>query len=239
MVMGRMVYNFTSRARLLGIKAWRFTLYFVLLDIVAFIIQAGGAASASGTNKPENEVLLGEHWGQQPPSNKSALLTCLPGLHIYMAGVGFQQLFVLVFFYIAFRFQQQIKKEQPSRLPQALALLYTQYAALLLITIRIIFRLIEYSKGLDSTIPNHEAYQYIFDTLPMFIALILFNVIHPGRIMPGAESDFPSRKERKNYFNSPNPPQLLLIASRQQGSMNEGIDMKPISHVVPSYGHVQ
>ncbi|KAL8806856.1 MAG: hypothetical protein Q9200_004893 [Gallowayella weberi] len=210
MVMGRMVYNFTYRARLLGIKAWRFTLYFVLLDIVAFIIQAGGAASASGNNKPEHEVLL--------------------GLHIYMAGVGFQQFFVLVFFYIAFRFQQQIKKEQPSRLPQALALLYTQYAALVLITIRIIFRLIEYSKGLDSTIPNHEAYQYIFDTLPMFIALIIFNLIHPGRIMPGKESDFPSRKERKNYFKTDNPSlnssQLLPthgIASRQQATMSEGV----------------
>lgn len=34
MVMGRMVYNFTSRARLFGIKAWRYTLYFVLLDIL-------------------------------------------------------------------------------------------------------------------------------------------------------------------------------------------------------------
>lgn len=34
MVMGRMVYNFTSTARLAGIKAWRFTLYFVLMDIV-------------------------------------------------------------------------------------------------------------------------------------------------------------------------------------------------------------
>lgn len=29
-----MVYNFTTRARIIGIKAWRFGLYFVLLDIV-------------------------------------------------------------------------------------------------------------------------------------------------------------------------------------------------------------
>ena len=31
----------------------------------------------------------------------------------------------------------------------------------------------------------------------MLVALVLFNVVHPGRIMPGKESDFPSRKERK------------------------------------------
>lgn len=38
---------------------------------------------------------------------------------------------------------------------------------------------------------------YVLDSLPMFIALVLLNVIHPGRIMPGKESDLPSRKERK------------------------------------------
>lgn len=31
----------------------------------------------------------------------------------------------------------------------------------------------------------------------MFIALVLLNICHPGRIMPGKESDFPSRKVRK------------------------------------------
>ena len=31
----------------------------------------------------------------------------------------------------------------------------------------------------------------------MLTCLILFNVIHPGRLMPGKESDFPSRKQRK------------------------------------------
>ena len=38
MVLGRMVYNFTSSAKILGVKAWRFGLYFVLLDI-AFVHQ--------------------------------------------------------------------------------------------------------------------------------------------------------------------------------------------------------
>lgn len=30
----------------------------------------------------------------------------------------------------------------------------------------------------------------------MLIALALSNIVHPGRVMPGKESDFPSRKER-------------------------------------------
>lgn len=137
-----------------------------------------------------------------------------------MGGVGFQECFVLVFGYIAFRFHRQIKREHPARLSQALLLLYAQVAVLVLVTVgapttalqptilhllnksqvRIVFRLIEWSGGLDSTIPNHEAYQYIFDSLPMLIALVIYHVVHPGRIMPGKKSDFPSRKERKNYF---------------------------------------
>ena len=62
---------------------------------------------------------------------------------------------------------------------------------------RIVFRICEYSSGLHSTIPNHEAYQYCLDSLPMLLALVALNVVHPGRIMPGKKSDIPSRKERK------------------------------------------
>jgi len=31
----------------------------------------------------------------------------------------------------------------------------------------------------------------------MLLALVLLAVFHPGRLMPGKQSDFPSRKERK------------------------------------------
>lgn len=60
MVLGRMVYNFTSSAKILKFKAWRFGLYFVLLDIVAFVIQAAGASMASGNNIPQSQIFRGE-----------------------------------------------------------------------------------------------------------------------------------------------------------------------------------
>jgi hypothetical protein len=63
--------------------------------------------------------------------------------------------------------------------------------------IRIIFRLVEYSHGFKSNIPDHEAYQYGLDSVPMLLALIVLNLVHPGRIMPGKGSDLPSRKERR------------------------------------------
>ena len=80
---------------------------------------------------------------------------------------------------------------------QPLRLLYVVYDVLTLITIRIIFRLIEYASGFESSIPRQEAYQYVFDSLPMLVALVLFHIVHPGRIMNGKEADLPSRKQRK------------------------------------------
>jgi RTA1 like protein. len=62
---------------------------------------------------------------------------------------------------------------------------------------RIVFRLCEYSQGLDSKIPLHEAFQYCLDSLPMLLALVMLNFVHPGRVMPGTGSEVPSRKERK------------------------------------------
>lgn len=120
------------------------------------------------------------------------------GLHIYMGGVGLQQFFVICFTFLAYSFQKEMKRDLVrAEQPQVLRLLYVLYAVLALITIRIVFRLVEYAQGIDSGIPQHEAYQYVFDSSMMLLACVLLNIIHPGRVMPGKESDFPSRKQRK------------------------------------------
>jgi hypothetical protein len=133
-----------------------------------------------------------------------------------MGGVAVQQLFILIFFFYAIKFHRTVLRQILQGMEDAssaLPLLYGIYAVLLLITvrwlvfpqaqiltsskIRIIFRLIEYSHGFKSNIPNHEAYQYGLDSVPMLLALVLLNFLHPGRIMPGKDSDLPSRKQRK------------------------------------------
>ncbi|KAK6439989.1 hypothetical protein LTR95_003797 [Oleoguttula sp. CCFEE 5521] len=176
MAFGRMVYNFTQDAKVLGIRAWRFTLLFVLLDVIAFLVQAGGASIASGDDV------------------KNVLL----GLHIYMAGCGFQQLCLLCFLGAIVRFHQHMRAQRRTQhRRKGVTLLYAQYAVVVLISIRIIFRLAEYSSGIDSGIAKKEAYQYVLDSTMMLIALVLLNVWHPGRLMSGPESNLPSRKERK------------------------------------------
>jgi hypothetical protein len=68
MVFGRMVHNFLLERRLGGLQARRYSLLFVTLDIIAFIIQVGGAIAASGDDISQNRLNI--------------------GLHIYMGGVS-------------------------------------------------------------------------------------------------------------------------------------------------------
>ncbi|KAI9678741.1 MAG: hypothetical protein M1817_005798 [Caeruleum heppii] len=198
MVVGRMVYNFLSGMTVYGIRAWRFGYYFVLLDVTAFIIQLIGAGIASSPTAPVDRVMLGLHIYMGGVSQK--ILKALQGFHddISQYQVGFQQLIIGVFFIIVIRFHKDLRKEHLNeRSAMAWRLLYVVYIVLSLITLRIIFRLVEYSNGLDSSIPRHEAYMYCLDTLPMLIAIVLFNIIHPGAVMSGKGSDIPGFRQRR------------------------------------------
>jgi RTA1 like protein len=115
------------------------------------------------------------------------------------SGVGLQLFFICIFIVLATRFQQKIKQLEttngisftdPKSPRFARRLLYVIYAVLLLIIYRNIYRLIEFSAGVTSKITTHEWYLYVFDTVPMFFALLLFNAFHPGRFLRGERSDF-------------------------------------------------
>lgn len=156
---------------------------------------------ASGNNVPNSQVLR--------------------DLHIYQGGVALQQMFIFLFVAASIKFHRTFARESPpEKKAQALRLLYTVYTVLALITLRILFRIAEYSKGLTSTIPNHEAYQYCLDSLPMLIALVLFNIVHPGKIMACKESEFPSRKERKNMALSHNTDHGMMLPTREPDATN-------------------
>ena len=75
---------------------------------------------------------------------------------------------------------------------------------LVIVQIRIIFRIVEFSAGVGSSlsqnISNNEAYMYCFDALPMVLALMTFHLWHPGKVLAGPESEFPKRKQAKNQL---------------------------------------
>ncbi|KAG5208142.1 RTA1-involved in 7-aminocholesterol resistance [Trichophyton interdigitale] len=186
MVLGRMVHFFLPDKRCFGISARRLTVIFVCLDILAFLTQ--GASTS----------LL----------NSDTASTVKIGINIYMGGIGLQELFILIFIGLAVRFQYKmaiVERTEHSKGPWR-PLLYTVYATLVLITIRIIYRLVEYSGGLHSAIATNEAAFYILDATPMFLALFALNIFHPGRFLVGPGSEFEKKpkkaKKRKNKNKS-------------------------------------
>jgi hypothetical protein len=72
-------------------------------------------------------------------------------------------------------------------------LLYVLYISATIVTIRCVYRLVEYIKGLDSEIYQNEAYFWIFEATIMFINTALLNLYHPGKRLPRSNSVFLSR----------------------------------------------
>ena len=203
MLLGRMVYFYLPSQSIFGIRATSLTKIFVVFDITAFIVQAvGGTMASTGPGESQSAIDL--------------------GLHIYMGGIGFQQLAILVFSAMAVQLHVHLARlEKDGTLAEVgkergwRRLLYALYASLICITvrsppvlacllltaeppqIRIVFRLIEYSPAGNSSIPNHEAYFYCLDALPMAIVVYLVNVIHPGTILVGPEAEFPRKSRRQ------------------------------------------
>lgn len=124
------------------------------------------------------------------------------GLHIYTAGVALQELFILIFVFLVITFQRRLYASCSSeQIAQAKRVLWVMYLSLGLISFRILFRIIEFSAGAGTKLTHefrvHEVYQYAFDAVPMFFALVAMNLLHPGSVLKGKESEFKSRKERK------------------------------------------
>lgn len=80
-----------------------------------------------------------------------------------------------------------------------------------MISVRIVYRLVEFSGGMgqDNPLTTHEAYFYVLEAVPMFLALVSFNIIHPGRIITGPHSDMPGLVSLKNKFARRQGKELL------------------------------
>ncbi|KAF2178362.1 RTA1-domain-containing protein [Zopfia rhizophila CBS 207.26] len=182
MTAGHLIYTFHPAKRIWKIKAISIGKYFVWLDILSFIIQGIGGTMLS------------------PGASPSVQQT---GKDIYMSGVGIQESFIVLFTALIVRFQIEYSRMENAGTVQADKkwkwMTYALYAVLMLITVRIIFRLVEFSAGVEQSnpLPYHEVYALVLDAFPMLLAIIILSVIHPGIVLKGPESEFPSRKERR------------------------------------------
>jgi hypothetical protein len=87
---------------------------------------------------------------------------------------------------------------------------------------RIVFRLVEFAAGTDPStnpIPFTDAYFYALDALPMFLALLVMNVVHPGRVLVGPESEFPrlTKAQKKVQKEARRAEERALKEARKAG----------------------
>ena len=55
---------------------------------------------------------------------------------------------------------------------------------------RIIYRLVEFSSALDAPVRRNERLFYALDALPIPLAMIVWNVAHPGIVLVGPDAEF-------------------------------------------------
>lgn len=124
MTLGRMVNYFIPGQRFFRISARRFGTIFVCLDIFAFLVQATGAVFTSQQN--------------------ASVKTTMMGVHIYMGGIGLQEVFILCFTALAIQLhktmiQMERKGESIEKLSNCVFpwrwLFYSIYFALGMITV--------------------------------------------------------------------------------------------------------
>ncbi|OZJ01584.1 hypothetical protein BZG36_05540, partial [Bifiguratus adelaidae] len=184
-IVGRMIHFYMPDHQVAGIKGERVAMIFVLADISSFIVQLGGALIATGTG------------------NNVSYNQTMTGLHVYTAGICYQEAVIIAVIVLLILFQLRLKHQSALGDKQsAYRLLIVLYSALTLITWRIAYRIVEYSSGtktpLRNQISDNEWYLYVFDTGPMFLALVVFHLYHPGRVLVGENSEFPKlTKEEK------------------------------------------
>lgn len=210
MTLGRMLWFFDETRRLGGLSPQRFAMLFVGLDIVSFLVQAAGASITSQSNISQHMLIM--------------------GIHIYMGGIGLQEFFILGFVGLLVTLHRRlVRQERRAVLLHRLHngslpwrwLFYGMYFALVMITVRIIYRLVQYATGTSpsNSLLTHEAYEYVLDALPMFLALVVLNFTHPGRIINGPDASWPrlSRREKKGLKRQKKAEKAARKAARKTG----------------------
>lgn len=108
------------------------------------------------------------------------------GHGVIIAGLVLQLLWFLFFMVVAGVFHRRMTflPTESARRPEIRwkSYLYSLYFVSGLIIIRSLFRVIEYVQGNDGYMMKHEAFLYIFDSLPMLVVVVFLHWKHPGEI---------------------------------------------------------
>lgn len=155
MTLGRIIDS-VHGAKYSLVKPSKITLTFVLGDALSFLVQGNGAG-LSVIQKPGFAK-----WAER----------------IVVIGLLIQIIMFALFCVLSVVFHRRMRRGPPAQSYSATASwesgLYMLYAVSLLIMVRSIFRVIEYTQGQTGYALSHEWTLYVFDSLLMFAVTVIF-----------------------------------------------------------------
>ncbi|KAM5341501.1 hypothetical protein ACJ41O_014532 [Fusarium nematophilum] len=140
------------------------TAFFILTDIVAFCTQIGGSLVQVTGNLKVMKI----------------------GDHVVLGGLIFQLVVLAVYLGLVVAFYRRADQgtTYAGRWKPYVWMLAVSVVA---IWVRNLVRAIEFAQGFHGFISENEAMLYVLDAFLMFAVMVLFLVLHPGRLMRGRE----------------------------------------------------
>ena len=129
-------------------------------------------------------------------SGGAKLETAKLGENILLGGLAVNLVSFAIFYLQIFYFDYRTRKLPPtfpigSRYQKVWRkFLYVIYFSSFLVVVRQIYRVIEFSQGFTGYLAVHEAYFYVFETLPIFLSSTVYAIYFPGNgYLPSNRND--------------------------------------------------
>ncbi|PWY81601.1 RTA1-domain-containing protein [Aspergillus sclerotioniger CBS 115572] len=165
-LLGRFIQLFGRQSSILSPK--RYLWIFCTCDIVSLVIQAaGGGLASSESNEVNGDTSL--------------------GTNIMVAGIVFQLVSLTIFVICAVDFfRRSLRLGYLGSLIQGSLsyLLFAMVFSVVCIYIRSIYRTIELAQGWTGYLITHQIYFIVLDGIMMVMAVGIFNIFHPGWLLP-------------------------------------------------------
>lgn len=167
MTLGRLIRSLDAEEHAVLSTRWVTKIY-VLIDIGSLVCQIMG--SAMQANGDANSVRT--------------------GMRVVMIGLGVQ-LFALACFMVMTAVVHRRLINAPTFASDNPRLRWRKHFLALygvsgLIIVRSAYRLIEFAEGSQSAASKKEAFLYVFDASLMFLVVVIFTLVHPGRLFKEA-----------------------------------------------------
>ncbi|KAF2205414.1 hypothetical protein GQ43DRAFT_477383 [Delitschia confertaspora ATCC 74209] len=137
------------------------------------------------------EILIGQGAWRMVNSSMTPAQRLL-GAHLVTASLSLQAALFGAFGLMAAMFHYRAAKAKVLR-KELRTVLLVLYVSASIVTVRCIYRLVEYIMGWDSTVYRNEAFFWVFEASIMLLNTFLLNLWHPGKRLPRSNSIFLAR----------------------------------------------